>query len=167
MNVLIEQIKNHPSRDGHTIVAVQSTIAGHHVFRRRPLSGLRFPLILKRESNNPVHSNAIMVESGCEDSYTTTVRSIVNDNGLDLFEKQIGRCPRKLADILAPLFDKTVILQGRGVCSGVRKFLGHDEGGGQHLECIYMLKSKNAETGNNLKDVLNDNGFSAFLVLNE
>ena len=37
----------------------------------------------------------------------------------------------------------------------------------QHLECIYMLKSKNAETGNNLKDVLNDNGFSAFLVLNE
>ena len=59
------------------------------------------------------------------------------------------------------------IIQLWDLKSGVREFLGHDEGCGQHLECIYMLKSKNGETGNNLKDVLNDNGFSAFLVLNE
>lgn len=164
MNAIIAQLKKQPANDGNLVVCVPSTIAGYHKFRVRPLPGLRFPLLLNRESTNPLHSNALLVKSYPEGNYVESVRTFASENHLDLFEREIGRCPRKLADIVAALFDNNHILQGRSVCSGKRMFLGHQAGGGQHLECLYLFKTKDIDSAKQLKMSLKDNGLDAFLL---
>ena len=42
--------------------------------------------------------------------------------------------------------------------------LGHDAGGGQHLECLYMFKAKDIDTAKHLNNLLKENGFVAFLL---
>ena len=90
MNVLIGQLKSHLPNDGNRIVAVESTIAGYHAFRVQPLSGMQFPLLMMRESSNPIHSNAVMVKSGLREKYPGSVGAIVDKHGKDIFDKKLG-----------------------------------------------------------------------------
>ena len=167
MNALVNQLKDHPPQHADCLVAVQSSITGYHHFRVRPLTGLRFPLIITREPNNVLHANALMVKSGPADMYPGSVRQFVSKEQLDVFAKEIGRCPRALADIIAPLFDQQNIIKGRSICTGQRDFRGRGPGGGMHLECIYILQAKNNATAVKLKSALTENNFIAFLLNNE
>ena len=140
MNEIINQLKNTSAND--SVVVVQSTIAGYHIFQIRLLPGVTFPLLVNRETANTVHANALLVKTASKDKYPTSVQTFVSKQKLDVFEKEVGRCPRRLADLVAPLFEQHNIVKGRSICSGKRIFMGHELGGGQHLECLYLSQTK-------------------------
>ena len=105
-----------------------------------------------------------MVKSGPEHMYPSSVGAFVTKEKLKLFGKEIGRCPRALADIIAPLFDQYKIVQGRSICTGKRCFLGNGPGGGMHLECMYLFQTKDKEIAEELRRLLADNSFAAFVL---
>ena len=164
MNIIIEQVKKNPPKDSNRVVAVESTIAGYHVFKVRPLAGMQFPLILQREKDNPVHANAVMVKSAPREKYPKTVGDSADKDGRDIFAKEIGRCPRFLADIVSPLIDSNSITEGRAVYTGVRMFMGRNAGGGQHLQCLYLFKAKDVNAANQLNNLLGENAYKSFLL---
>ena len=156
MQQLIEQLKRNPPSDG-TVVMFKSTVAGHHVFNKKPIPGMIFPLKMTRERNNHIHPNAFLIESGPANLYKKEIHARGEEQ--DLFGQKFGRCPRALADILAPLFDNGDIKQGRVVCTGKRLCYGNVVGGGKHLECIYMMKSKDTEAASRLVNSLSSNKY--------
>ena len=105
-----------------------------------------------------------MVKSRPEHMYPSSVGAFVTKVKLKLFGKEIGRCPRPLADIIAPLFDQYKIVQGRSICTGKRCFLGNGPGGGMHLECMYLFQTKDKEIAEELRRLLADNSFAAFVL---
>ena len=125
--------------------------------QQEPIPGMIFPLKMSRERNNRIHSNAFIVESVPAKIYKEEIRARGEEQ--DLFGKTFGRCPRALADILAPLFDNGDIRQGRVVCTGKRLCYGNITGGGKHLECLYMITPKDTEAASKLVDSLSSSAY--------
>ena len=153
METLIQQIKRNPPSCG-TVVVLKSTVAGQHIFKKKPIAGMLFPLKMTREKNNRFHANAFIIESGAASSYKEEIRARGEEQ--KLFGEKFGRCPRALADMLAPLFESGDIKQGRVICTGKRLCYGNVVGGGKHLKCLYMIKCKVIDIASSLINSLSN-----------
>ena len=96
MEQLIQQIRRNPPSCG-TVVVLKSTVAGQHIFKKKPIAGMLFPLKMTREKNNRFHANAFIIESGAASSYKEEIRARGEEQ--KLFGEQFGHCR-----VLSPTF---------------------------------------------------------------
>ena len=151
--LISKKIEQDLKGDGNYI-AFSSTLAGYHKFKVRPIAGPQFPMVMMRESSNIRHGNAITINSFDSSKYSE--RAVQQADGREIFGKIIGRVPKKLADILAPLMDKNLLLKGLAFFTGKVIQKGKQEGGGPHLCCIYLLKLSSKEHLDLLNEQIDD-----------
>ena len=148
---IMNKLKSNSPAEG-AYIAFPSTIAGYHHFKIKPIPGLIFPMTLHREPSNSHHINAIMVTSNVKSKFPDQVIKLAD--GRSVFDKQVGRVPREIADIIAPFLDNGEIIKGLAFYTGKIIQKGNQEGGGPHLTCVYFLKVKSANEATALHEQL-------------
>lgn len=126
-------------------LAVVSTITSYHVYRIKPCSGVQLPLDV-RKTQNPHDPNSVGVF--VPKSIPQSLEHLTTEDGICMTavaSKQVGNVPRNLAEIVTKLYTNKLITFIKAIYTGGMTHFGPVQGGGPHLNCIYIMKCNNIE----------------------